>query len=197
MSESPDRGRRLSVQEYLEFEERSELRHEYVGGYVRAMGGATARHNEIAFNVAAYLRAAATGGPCRVFISDMKVRVDERFYYPDVVTICKPFDGDDVYLTEPCLIVEVTSRSTRSTDRGGKLASYGRLPSLQAYLIVDHRRRFVEWHVPDTNGLRLHGAISGDGVIDVPCPRTALTLDTIYENVTLPTVRERAASYRS
>jgi len=187
MSESASRDRRLTVEEYLRREARAQVRHEYVAGHVYAMTGATARHIKITLNIAMHLRTAAAGGACQVFVNDMKVRVDEdMLYYPDVVVACSGVDDDAVYVNDPCLVVEVTSPSTRATDRREKLLAYGRLASLQAYLIVDHRRRRVEWYVPGVEGLRLHAAITTQGEIDVPCPRTVVALDAIYAGVTLP-----------
>jgi Uma2 family endonuclease len=198
MSESTSRDRRLSVDEYLRREARAQVRHEYVAGHVYAMTGATIRHNKIVRNLFAALHAAAASGPCQVFVNDVKVRIgDDAFYYPDIVVACGAVDDDAVYVSDPCLVVEVTSPSTRATDRREKLLGYGRLASLQAYLIVDHRRRRVEWYVPGARGLQLHAAVSGAGGIDVPCPRTALPLDAIYASVTLPAVGERAARYRA
>ena len=198
MSESASRDRRLSVDEYLRREARAQVRHEYVAGHVYAMTGATARHIKITLNVATHLRAVAGNGPCQVFVNDMKVRVDDdTVYYPDVVVACGAMDDDAVYVSDPCLVVEVTSPSTRATDRREKLLGYGRLASLQAYLVVDHRRRRVEWYVPGARGLQLHAAVSGAVGIDVACPRTALPLDAIYASVTLPAVGERAARYRA
>jgi Uma2 family endonuclease len=192
------RDRRLTVEGYLRRESRAQVRHEYVAGYVHAMTGATIRHNKIVRNVDMALHAAAGDGPCQVFVNDVKVRIgDDAFYYPDVVVACGAVDDDAVWVSDPCLVVEVTSPSTRATDRREKLLGYGRLASLQAYLIVGHRRRRVEWYVPGVDGLRLHAAITGEGGIDVPCPRALMTLDTIYAGVTLPAVGERAAAYRS
>lgn len=196
MREPAYRGRRLSVEEYLAREERAERRHEYVDGYVYAMSGPRVRHMKIAGNIFAHLRGATRGTPCEVFMTDAKVRIgDERFYYPDVITIRTPIDDDDVYVTDPCLVVEVTSPGTRATDRREKLVAYGKIDALQAYLVVDHRRRFVEWYVRDADGLRLHADVAGDGAIDLACPRATLTLDTIYDGVTLPALRGRAPSY--
>lgn len=190
------RGRRFTIEEYLALEERTERRHEFVEGYVYAMSGPRIRHMKIAGSIYRALYPAAKGRPCQVFMTDAKVRIgDERFYYPDIVAICRPVDDDDVYVTEPCLIVEVTSPSTRATDRREKLLAYGTIASLRTYLIVDHRRRFVEWCVRDADGFRFHANLSGEGAIDIPCLRTTLALDTIYEDVTLPAVREPAARY--
>lgn len=185
----------MSAEEYLRREERAQVKHEYVAGHVYAMTGATMRHNRIVRNVFAALHSAAGAGPCEVTVNDIKVNVqNDTFYYPDVVVTCTPVDDEALYVHEPCLIVEVTSLSTRATDRREKLLGYGRLPSLQAYLIVDHRRRRVWSYVPDPsdNGLRLRDEITGDGAVSVPCPQTTLTLAAIYAGVTVPAVGERA-----
>jgi Uma2 family endonuclease len=79
----------LSVEEYLRLEETSPVKHEYVGGFIHALAGASKRHNQIALNIASRLRDAVRGGPCRVYIGDVKVRVaDDVYYYPDVVVSC-------------------------------------------------------------------------------------------------------------
>ena len=104
----------ISEQEYLEGEKTSSERHEYLDGKVSAMAGASKRHNEIALNIAFALRPSTKNDQCRVFSSDVKVRAGKRkaFYYPDVVAGCTTDDVDEYYLEKPCLIVEVTSKST-------------------------------------------------------------------------------------
>src|SRR5690348_3972218 len=85
----------------------------------------TMRHAQIVMNVATRLHAAARGGPCRVITADVKVRVsDERYYYPDVAVVSTPMRPDDTIITDPCLIVEVTSPSTARVDRGEKRQAY-------------------------------------------------------------------------
>jgi Uma2 family endonuclease len=188
--------RRLTVEEYLRREARARVRHEYVAGYVYAMTGATIRHNRIVRNIATRLNAATGAGPCEVFVNDVKVRVgDDRFYYPDVVVNCTPVDDEDVYVPGPCLVVEVTSPSTRATDRREKLLAYQALDALRMYLVVDHRRRRVEVHARNTLGPWTSGAVAGDGVVAVSCPETTLSLDDVYAGVTLPTPGERPATY--
>lgn len=189
--------RRLSIEEYLRREERARVKHEYVAGFVYAMTGATIRHNRIIRNIVSHLDAAAGGEPCEVFFNDVKVQVgDDRFYYPDVIVHCAPVSEDDVFVRDPCLIVEVTSPSTRATDRREKLLAYQTLGTLRAYLIVDHRRRRVEVHARNAAGIWMAGDAAGDGVVSVPCPETMLPLDVVYAGVTLPTVGERAPASR-
>lgn len=193
MSDHAFRNARLTVEEYLRREARATVRHEYVDGVVYAMTGTTLRHNRIILNILDRLHAAARGSSCSVFVQDVKVRIrDEKFYYPDLSATCVPIEDDEaVFITDPCLIVEVTSTSTKATDRREKVVAYQTIPSLRLYFIVDHRRRRVELHARDAAGAWQRAEVAGRGAIDVPCPVTTLSLDDIYDGVTLPTIRER------
>ena len=128
-------------------------------------------------------------GPCRAYMVDMKLRTaGDRIYYPDVVTVCAPLPDDALVVTEPCLVVEVTSRSTRRVDRTEKLDAYLRCPSLLAYLIVEQAARSVDrWWRDGAGGEWRRDTITDatGGRVPVPCPATELTLDDIYRGVTL------------
>lgn len=130
----------LTVEEYLEGEPHSEVRHEYIAGVVYAMAGTSLDHNTIAGNILTALRNHLAGKRCRVFMSDVKVRLeiaqDDVFYYPDVMVGCDPRDTEKFYLRHPKVIVEVLSESTERTDRREKLFSYMRIESLEAYVLV-------------------------------------------------------------
>lgn len=86
----------LSVDDYLEGERQSEVRHEYIGGEVYGMVGASDRHNLIAGNLFAVLRPLVRGTPCQLFMADMKVHLsvagEDAFYYPDLMLACDPTD---------------------------------------------------------------------------------------------------------
>ena len=180
----------LSVEEYLRHEARSDVRHEYVAGVTYAMTGATLRHNRLLLNVATRLRA-AQGNHCSVFVNDVKVRAArDVFYYPDVVVACGALDETAVFLSEPCLIVEVTSPSTRRIDRREKLLAYREIASLRTYLIVDQRRVWVEAHTRDANGDWMQTELTADDGLTLNCPATRLSLRDVYEGVTLPAVGE-------
>ena len=115
----------------------------------------------------------------------------DKYFYPDVLVARTPVGEMDVVAREACVVVEVTSPSTARTDRGEKLAAYRGLPSLQSYLIVDHRRRRVERHWRDTLGSEWQREeIAGEGRVVVPCLDVELTLDEIYRRVQLPAVGE-------
>jgi len=190
--------RSMTVEEYFRFEEDSPIRHEYVAGEVYAMSGATVRHNLIAGTIFTQLFAAADVGPCRVFMNAMRVEVaGDRYYYPDVAVICSPIAELDVVARGPCVVVEVTSPSTARIDRGEKLEAYRRIPTLRAYLAVDHRRRRVERHWRDVpSGEWMREEVAGEALlpITVPCLDVSLTLDAIYRRVELPAVGEPDAT---
>ena len=182
----------MTVEQYFDFEERSPSRHEYVDGEVFAMSGVTRRHNDIAGNVYIRLRTSARGGPCRVHMSDVKLRVGRVIYYPDVMAGCGT-PADERLENAPSLVVEVLSPSTQSTDRREKLMVYKGIASLTAYLIVDQMQRRVDRHWRDDMGGWRHDVIVDDGTLPVsfgPLSLT-LTLDEIYEGVTLPSAEER------
>lgn len=183
----------MTVEEYLDFEERSPTRHEYVEGQVFAMSGVTRRHNDIAGNVYIRLRTAARGGRCRVQMSDVKLHAGRVFYYPDVMAACGPAPTDERLEDAPSLVVEVLSPPTQSTDRREKLMVYKSLPSLAAYLIVDQDQPRADRHWRDANGEWRHDIIVEHGVVPVSFGALSLTLtlDEIYEGVTLPSPEER------
>ena len=181
------RHQTVTVKEYREIEAASPVRHEYVAGVMHALAGASKRHNRIAFNVARLLNAAAEGGPCQVYMSDVKLRAAEDvFYYPDVMVACGP-EGEDPYVEDaPCLVVEIASPSTAVIDRREKLFVYKRIPTLEAYVIVEQDERRVQHHRRDEQGVWGEAEVSGQGRVPIPRPEVTLTLDEIYAGVGAP-----------
>lgn len=165
----------LSVEEYLAGENDGVNRHEYISGEVYAMAGSSDRHNRISFNLAKKIDDKLTGD-CQVFMTDMKLQVDEAtFYYPDVFVSC---DNPDRYFRrEPVLIIEVLSPSTESTDRREKLKIYRQVATLQEYLIVAQDRMLVEFHQKQSNGEWLKQIFTEAGEV--------LKLDSINLNISL------------
>jgi Uma2 family endonuclease len=146
MISEPDRHR-LTVEEYLEAERHSPIKHEYLDGEVEAMAGASASHILITGNLYALIRDRLRGSGCRVLFSDMKVYIARRhrFYYPDLVVTCDDRDRRAEYCLEfPKLIVEVLSETTEAKDRGDKFADYSELSSLQEYVLVSQKQQRVE-----------------------------------------------------
>lgn len=138
----------MPVDEYLQGELETEIRHEYINGTAYAMGGASRNHNIVTMNLGTALHAALRGGPCQTFMADMKVHLrlgdDELFYYPDVVVACDPEDHHRYYLERPRVIAEVASPATERVDRREKLLAYTRIDSLSTYLLVEQERMAVQ-----------------------------------------------------
>jgi Uma2 family endonuclease len=146
----------LTPDEYLQQEERSLEKHEYRDGEVYAMAGAMDEHVTIAGNLFADLRQFLRGSGCRVYITDMKARIESinRFFYPDVMVTCDPRDQETAgYKRFSKLIVEVLSDSTEAYDRGDKFADYRPLESLQEYVLVSAKRQRVDCFRRGQNGL--------------------------------------------
>lgn len=141
---------RWNVDEYLEMERTSSVKHEYLDGHVYAMAGGTRRHNRIAVNLITVLTTHLRGQLCQVGGPDLKVRIDDHNYvYPDASVTCAQSDLADessAYITAPCLIAEVLSdASTANYDRGDKFdLLYSRLQSLREYVLVETSSRGVE-----------------------------------------------------
>ncbi|GAB1538993.1 Uma2 family endonuclease [Scytonema sp. NUACC21] len=179
----------LSPQEYLEWEERQDMKYEYVNGEVFAMTGGTIPHNDIALNLATALKSYLRGSRCRVNMADAKVGVSENgpFHYPDVVVSCDERDRQAIkFIQNPCLIVEVLSPSTEAYDRGGKFYQYRRIKTLKEYVLIDAEKISVECFRLNENGIwELHPYEEEDEVhltsIDFHFP-----ISLVYEDVQFP-----------
>jgi len=148
---------RFTAAEYLSMERNSSEKHEFAFGEIYAMGGASARHVEIVGNVVRELGNQLRQRPCRVYSTDLRLCVDadHRYTYPDVVVVCdEPRFLDDQLdtLSNPDLIVEVLSESTRNYDRGDKFQQYRGIPSFREYLLVDQAKAHVERHSKQNDG---------------------------------------------
>jgi Uma2 family endonuclease len=182
-----DPVRRMSVEDYLELEETSAVKHEYVAGEVFAMSGVTTRHNLINLNLSRLLHAATRRRGCRVFGMDVKLRAAaDRIYYPDAIVACGKAAEVDLIVELPTVVVEITSPSTRATDRREKRDAYQRIPSLRTYVIVEQRRRQVTLYTRDADGEWERNELTGSGDVVIPAIDATLTLDEIYEDVPLP-----------
>ena len=182
----------FTYDDYLEWEQRQPERHEYVRGEVFAMAGTTDRHNEISGNCYTLLRQHVRGTPCRVFMADVKVRVEaaDCGFYPDIQVTCAESDrADRLVKRSPVLVVEVLSDSTAAYDLGDKFAVYQQLDSLREYVLVDqerirvqiYRRRDGQWWVDSVGP---GGRLRLDSV-DLDCP-----VETLYEDLSEPLAAE-------
>jgi len=175
----------MSVEEYLERELDSPLRHEYVDGHVYAMAGASDNHNRITGNIFSFLHSALRGKPCEPFMNDMKAKISSQrvsaFYYPDVLVVCDPTDKEEYYRERPVVIVEVLSPHTRRTDEREKAFAYRLVSSVEVYLLVEQDRlRITVLHRADEDWRR--EVIEGrTAVLMLDCLGVEIPMERIYE----------------
>jgi len=131
----------ITEEEYLSGELLSDVRHEYIDGEVYAMAGAHKDHNLITMTVSNLLYNHLRDNPCQPYASDMKVKIGNNYFYPDVMVDCSGKE-EDYYTQYPTLIVEVLSKSTRQHDKTFKRQAYFQIPSLKEYILIE--QDFVE-----------------------------------------------------
>ena len=148
-----------SIQEYLEFEATSELKHEYENGLILEMSGGTINHGVISDNIynALRQRIRKSGSGCKTYSDNIKVRIEDlnQFVYPDAMVICggiERSDKDAESVTNPKVIVEVLSKSTVGYDRGDKFHKYRQLDSFQEYILIDQYQYVVETFYKNEQG---------------------------------------------
>jgi len=179
-------------EEYLALEDRAAYKSEYINGEIFAMAGGTLPHHKIAGNVHTHFNNEFETKDCEVYNSDLKVLVKPNgaFLYPDVTVLCgEPQfykDRQDI-ISNPILLVEVLSPSSRNYDRGEKFALYRNISTLQDYLVIDQTSVHVEhYHKLEDNRWVITIYYHMESVIDLPSIDVTLPLSKIYRKVKFP-----------
>ncbi|HEY6460049.1 MAG TPA: Uma2 family endonuclease [Polyangiaceae bacterium] len=178
-----------SIADYVRLEEYSNVKHEFLGGQIFAMAGGSPEHAALAAAVIASLQADLHGKPCRVYSSDLRIRVAASGLdtYPDVAIVCgheEPDAEDRHALTNPVVLVEVLSPSTEAYDRGEKLEHYQRIPSCREVVFLSHDAPRIEVvRRPDVDGSPWAMDVARSGevarLVSVGC---ALVVDDVYRD---------------
>jgi Uma2 family endonuclease len=184
----------ISPQEYLEQERKAEYKSEYLNGEVFAMSGAREAHVLIGTNLVTELSLALRDKPCRVYNSDLRLRVNPTgaylYCYPDITVTCeKPNfeDGELDTLLNPLFLIEILSDSTERRDRRVKAPLYRKLGSLREYLLVSQHEPHVERYTRQVNGEWLYEEADGlDSSIELLSLGVILKLSEIYRQVEFP-----------
>lgn len=188
MSTQRKTERRYTLADYFAIEEMSDVKHEFYDGEIFAMVGASINHNRIVTNLASALHNALREKRCDVLSNDMRVSTPEGLYtYPDIVVVCGEANlSDDQIkaLTNPTLIVEVLSESTKKYDRGQKFELYNSIETLREYVLVEQNEIFVERHEKIQFGewARTEYAID-DATLELPSIDFRIPLSEIYYRV--------------
>ena len=180
----------MTVEEYLAAEEAGDIKHEYLGGVVYAMSGASNAHNVIEVNLNGMLYNQLRGRRCQHFGSSMKVRLQPQptgrfyFYYPDAMIACDQTDvSEHGWRERPAALFEVMSPSTRHIDTREKRLAYLQLPSLEAYVRIEQKRPEVIVERRLAQSWTLERIVGLQSVIRLPLVGVELPLAELYEGL--------------
>jgi Uma2 family endonuclease len=182
-------ARSMSVEEYIAFEERSEIRHEFIHGTLYPMPGTTRTHNYICQNLSFWLRFLLKKAAFQIFQENVKVRVthDRDYTYPDIVLTSDPRDlesGNEYLIYHPSVIFEVISKTSRVEDSADKFIRYKNIESLQNYILVDSEKQWVEVRAKLDNGdWEASTYLPSDERFPVPALGIELSFEAVYEGV--------------
>ena len=180
---------KLTPEEYLEFERKSEIKHEYFDGEIFAMSGAKRNHNKITTNLSGLVWQHLKSKNCENYSSDMRVFVPETglYTYPDLVVVCgEPKFKDDVFdtLLNPVLLIEVLSDSTEGYDRGKKFQHYRSIESLQEYVLVAQDEARIEKYVKRGDGFWFFTeAVGIESEIEFASIECRIALGEVYDKI--------------
>ncbi|TKK65667.1 Uma2 family endonuclease [Ilyomonas limi] len=182
--------KKWTEEEYLEMERTALDKHEYYRGEIFAMAGAGKIHNIISVNLLAILATQLKGKRCRPFGSDARMHIPQNslYTYPDVAVYCNNnFDAEEDSFTEPVIIIEILSPSTRQYDRGQKFELYKDIPSLKEYILVDSENIYIEAFRKDENGQWPSEVCNQNNqLLALPFVELSVSLQDIYADTHLP-----------
>lgn len=176
-------------QEYLAIERGGQQKNEYFNGEIFAMGGASERHNLIVVNVIASLHGQIRNKPCKVYSSDMRVKISQTglYTYPDIVALCGETKFDDEQqdtLLNPQIIIEVLSKSTEGYDRGEKFAHYRKIASLMEYVLISQDKNHIEHYMRQPDNQWLMSEISEPQErCELPSLQCTLLIRDVYDKI--------------
>jgi Uma2 family endonuclease len=148
---------KLTDEEYLAIEEKSEFKSEFYRGEMFAMPGGSPLHSRLSSTIGSEIYATLKGGPCGIYDSNLKVRVErgDLSAYPDLTVVCgepKYVEGTTQVITNPSVVIEVLSPSTETYDRGSKSSEYRKIASLHEYAFISQTELRVEIYGRKENG---------------------------------------------
>ena len=184
-----------TLEEYFALERASEVRYEYWQGDIFAMSGASPAHVQIQINLITLLRSQLRGRPCRLFSSDMRLKVPSRppYRYPDLSALC----GEPVFeligglevLTNPTLIVDILSPTTEAFDRGDKFTHYKSIPSFSEYLLIAQHRPHVGQYIKQNGAVWSYQEFNDlTATLYVSALDCTLVLAELFQDVVFPSL---------
>lgn len=178
-----------TLDEYRLLEEKAEFRSEYDQGKIIPMTGGTIDHNRIVRNLVRLLDTASEEKPYEVFSSDLRLWIPQysKETYPDVMVIAgQPVFNDNRIdeVINPCLIIEVLSKSTESYDRGNKFLHYRSIQEFTEYVLISQSDYFIEHYRKTRQGQWVLQEYRGDKIkITLESVGVSLVVQDIYSGV--------------
>jgi len=182
----PNNDHYFTPEEYFVWEAQQLEKHELINGRVYAMTGGTRNHSDIAGNIMTIFKTHLRGSGCKVYNSDCRINIigTNDFTYPDLSVTCDQRDKKHpLYITYPCLIVEVLSPTTEAYDRGKKFARYRRNPSLIDYVLVSSEEMAIDIYHKNQAGDWLILSYRAGDVVEFKSINLRVTIEQIYEEI--------------
>ena len=179
----------VSQEVYLETEREALEKHEYYQGEIFAMSGASGRHNRIFTNLFIDIGIKLKGKGCLPYGSYLRIHIPKNtlYTYPDISIICGEMEfTDDKFdtATNPSVIIELLSNSTRNYDKGEKFTLYRDITSLQEYILIDTEKIHVEKHIRNAdNSWQLTDYKSIENSFTISTISRSFMLKDIYEGI--------------
>ena len=177
----------MSVEDYLILNRNSkDMRYEYLDGDVRMLAGGSPDHSIIIANLTAAIKGPLKGNPCRVYNSDVQLKLSEkRYVFPDITISCDERDRNQKETIHyPLVVVEVLSPTTEATDRGKKAAYYRACPTIQEYVMVDSEEIFIEVHRREEQRWTINTFEAGD-IVTLESLGIQFPIEDAYEGTSL------------
>ena len=179
--------RRMSVAQYLEWEARQEVKHDFIDGTIIEMSGGNLTHTRIKTNIGGTLFALLDPAAYTLCNSDMRVRISQtRYVYPDFSVVSgmpRMEDDKQVTLLNPILVVEVTSPSSAVRDRADKPYYCLDVPSIETYLIIDQDRPRADLYTRAEDGWHLRVFSSPADSVPLATIGCELPLELVYRGI--------------
>ena len=179
----------MTLDDFLAWEERQDLRYEFDGFQPVAMTGGTYAHDKVATNLAVSLTPRLRGSPCVMHGSNLKVLIESKARYPDALVTCQEYGNNDKLARDPVVIVVIFEVLSPGTDRIDKVREYTALASMQRYVLLEPNR--VAATVLERQGaVWITSILTDDAMLPMPEIGIELPLSELYEGVTLTPAAE-------
>jgi Uma2 family endonuclease len=174
----------MTVEAFLEWEERQPIRYEFDGVHIHARTGSSADHSRVQRSLIAALVSALRGKPCEAFGSELKILVAGSVRYPDGFVICSLVSDKATFVTDPVVVFEIICPSTSGVDRIIKNQEYRDTPSIQRYVILEQDRQAATVFSRDHGDWAGH-VVTGETELAMPEIGISVALAELYAGVEL------------